>query len=205
MQTENTSPIDQLADLSMQLKVGKFEAKLNMAERCQILALRMAGMSLGAIAVTFGVNRRTVTHIQNPASPRYRSVRDARDAMGTEAFKAKYITQELVDRVKAAALTPEAQDTYKATDAAKNTHPNKRASRCAGITIHKGPHHTISHRIEIGWVEDMEGYPDGWYHKLLDTGEPTDAENWGGDPEAKSHHTSASALQYARNYLDENY
>jgi hypothetical protein len=204
MQTGNT-PESQLAALGLQLKVGKFEAKLNMHERCQILALRMAGMSLGAIAVTFGVNRRTVTHIQNPDSPRYRSVREARDAMGTDAFKAKYITQELVERVKAAALTAEAQDTYANTDAAKNIHPNKRANRCAGITMHKGPHHAFTHRIEIGWVENEPGYPNGWYHKLLDTGEPTDAENWGGDPDVKSHHTSASALQYARNYLDENY
>lgn len=204
MQTENT-PEQMLIDNGLKLGVGKFEAKLNMHERCQILALRMAGLSLGAIAVTFGVDRRTVTHIQNPASPRYKSVREMRDSMGAEAFKAKFITQEVVDRVKAAALTPEAQATYAETDNAKSAHPNKRANRCSGITIHKGPHHAFSHRIEIGWVEKLEGYPDGWYHKLLDTGEPTDAENWGGDPDAKSHHTSASALQFARNYLDENY
>lgn len=203
-----THPVNLIPKELMSLGTGKFEAKLTGNERCQILALRMAGMSIGAIAVTFKVNRRTVTHIFNERSPRYHSVRKMRDDMGNDNFITRFVTQELLDRVRAAALLPEAQMSgekyHEDKSAPKSGTPNARATRHSGVTIHASPLLKYSHRIEVGWVENMEGYPDGWYSKLLDVS-GVDAEEWFGDPDSNTHLTSATALAYARQYCNDNY
>jgi hypothetical protein len=190
----------------MQLGENKFEAKLSFAERCQMLALRHAGMSIGAVAIAFNVNRRTVTHIHNERSPRYHNVRAHRDDLGEEAFLTKYLTEDVVERVKAAAMTTEAQATYAAMDklpgSAKAGVPNPRATSNAGVSVHKGPNHGHSHRIQVAWV--AEATPPGWYSKLLDV-DGIDSTEWGGDPEAMSHLTSSTAMLWARKYLNENY
>lgn len=201
-------PVNLIPTELMSLGSSKFEAKLSSTERCQILALRLSGMSIGAIAVTFGVNRRTVTHIHNESSPRYHSVRKIAETMGRDAFLAKFVTEDLIDRIRANAVRAEAQESGEKADKRRSTEsngvPNPRATRHAGITMHKGPGHEFTHRIEVLWVEGKEGYADGWYSKLLDSG-TVDATEPFGDPDAKTHMTSATALAYAREYANANY
>lgn len=196
----NRIPLDALS-----VGESKFAAKLMVEERCQILALRLVNMSIGAIAATFKIDRRTVTHICKDSSPRYKQIRDIKQSMGEQAFISKYVTEDLLVRVTAAATTPEAQETWAEHDQkpAAGT-PNKQAHGKSGITPYKGPSHEHSHRIEVSWVEGKEGYPNGWYTLLLDTG-TVDATEYLGDPEKGSHLTSLSALNYAKAYLDENY
>lgn len=202
-----THPVNQIPSELLTLGTSRFEAKLTSVQRCEILALRMSKMSVGAVAVTFGVNRRTVTHIANEESNKYQSVRKLRDQMGHEAFVTKYVTEDLIDRVKAAALTREAQESYTEYDQEQPTRSgvaNKRATKSSGVTMHRGPNHAFTHRIEIGWVENTEGFPDGWYFKLLDVDGP-EATEWSGTGNEADHATSGTALAAARNYLNENY
>lgn len=200
-------PVNQIPSELLTLGTSKFEAKLTVTQRCEILALRIAKMSVGAVAATFGVNRRTVTHIANEDSNKYQAVRNLRDQMGREAFVTKYVTEDLIDRVKAAAQTREAQESYTEYDQEQPTRTgtaNKRATKSSGITMHRGPNHAFTHRIEIGWVEGAEGYEDGWYFKLLDVDGP-EATEWSGTGNETDHLTSGVALVAARNYLNENY
>lgn len=200
-------PANKLPDDMLRMGQNQFAAKLSFNERCQILALRLSNMSIGSIAVTFSINRRTVTHICNPESPRYHNVRAMLEKMGEKDFIHKYVDEDLLIRVRNAAQTEEAKSTYVVHEdrvATAQAAPNQRATANAGISVHKGPTHEHSHRIQIEWVEMSGDVPSGWYAKLLDvTG--IDAENWLGDPDARTHVTSKSALAYARNYLDENY
>lgn len=195
-------PANQLPADVMHLGDNKFAAKLTFDERCQILALRLSNMSIGAIAVTFGVNRRTVTHVHKKTSPRYQNVRKLCEAMGEAAFMTKYITEDLVARVKAAADTPEAQETYieqdKKPGSTKVGRPNRNANRHSGVTMYK------RNRIEVVWVEGLEGYPDGWYTKLLDVSDVNATEPFG-DPDSMTHLSSLTALNYGKAYLEENY
>lgn len=202
-----THPASLIPKELLTLGESRFAAKLTVNERCQVLALRIAGMSIGAVAVTFGVNRRTVTHICNDDSPRYHAIRKIRDTMGNDAFVTKFVTEDLVDRVKEAATKPEANESYAEHDALNPERkgvPNKRATKCSGISMHKGPNHAFTHRVSVEWVEDRAGYADGWYSTLLDV-EGEDASVPFGDPDQNSHLTSGTALAYAKNYCNENY
>lgn len=199
-------PANQIPQELLTLGDSKFAPKLSAFERCQVLALRKSGMSKGAIAITFGIDRRTVTHICNPRGTRYRSVRNEADSLGDKAFILKYVTEDLMQRVRAAAATPEGQasdDVDRQTPgAAKVGRVNKHATGKSGISMHKGDGHTFTHRIDVKWVEGKDGFPDGWYADLLDTSE---AGQLLGNPDDNSHLTSLSALRYAKDYLDENY
>src|SRR5262245_4445022 len=54
----------------------RFAAKLTFDQRCQVLALHRLGVTREDLAMMFGINRRTVTHIYNPQSEHYKSVRE---------------------------------------------------------------------------------------------------------------------------------
>lgn len=199
-------PANRLPAETLHLGDNRFAAKLSFDERCQMLALKLSNMSIGAIAVAFGVNRRTVTHVYQPHSPRYQNVRKQLETMGRDAFLTRYIDEDLINRVKAAAETPEAQmsgNKYEQKESHSTT-PNPRATKAAGISVHKGEGHGFTHRIEVVWVDNKEDYPDGWYAKLLDTND-VNSEEPVGDPSVSSHLTSQSALNYARAFLNENY
>lgn len=207
MQFGPDHPVNKLPKELLTLGESRFAAKLTQEERCQILALRLVGMSIGAVAVTFKVNRRTVTHIYNESSPRYHAVRKLRDEMGAERFINRFVTEDLIERVKEAANTPEAQESYSEHDAANPERKgvaNKRATKCSGITMHKGPDHLFTHRIEVKWIEGMTDYVDGWYALLLDTDKGDELHPFG-DPDNNSHLTSCTALVYAKSYANENY
>lgn len=201
-----THPANKIPAELMQLGESKFASKLTVHERCQVLALRKAGMSKGAIAITFGIDRRTVTHICNATGTRYRNVRDQAQSMGDSAFITKYVDDELMQRVKAAAETPEAKASdekdAKKPGGSKLNVVNPRANGKAGVSMHKGAGHAFTHRVDVKWIEGKDGFPDGWYTDLLDTPEAGDPI---GNPDEHSHITSLSALTYAKAYLDENY
>jgi DNA invertase Pin-like site-specific DNA recombinase len=183
-----------------------FEAKMSFAERCSILALFRKGVSVRMLAAAFGVNRRTVTHITNPESTRYKAVRDREKAMGTEEFIAEYYTEAAVRKINDAAGKPElnqATSEYDANAGDRLTSASKRATGNAGINTVKLAHHEFSHRIEVAWLEantaeDDDGpfeHPAGWYWRDLD-GEQ--ADRWQGDPDTGTHTTSAKAFNHAK-------
>lgn len=199
-------PANQLPVAMLRGGDNKFEAKLTFAQRCSMLALHLSNMSVASIAAVFHVNRRTVTHAVNPTSTRYRNVRAERDRLGEQLFITTYLTQDVIDRVTEAANSPEAKASYSEHDktpgSVKEGRPNRLAKINSGINVYKGPNHAFTHRIEIVWVEDVAGYDNGWYSKLLDTDTPDAAI---GNPDEKSHMTSLSALQWAKRHLDSEY
>lgn len=179
---------------------------MSFAERCSILALFRKGVSVRMLAAAFGVNRRTVTHIINTESTRYKAVRDREKQMGTEDFIVEYYTEDAIRKINAAADKPELNQAiaeYDAKAGDRLTLSSKRATGNAGINTIKLPHHEYAHRIEVSWLEantaeDDGGpfeHPAGWYWRDLDSEQP---DRWQGDPEAGTHTTSAKALNHAK-------
>ena len=66
---------------------NKFGAKLDFTQRCEILALRHAGVTREVLADMYKVDRRTITHIYNPMSPHYKNVREQELRMGRDSFR----------------------------------------------------------------------------------------------------------------------
>lgn len=184
-----------------------FEPKLNFDERCAVLALHRQNVSIVMLAAAFGINRRTVNRIVADGSTRYREVRDQEKRMGTEEFCQHYITEEITQRVAAAADKPETKqssDQYDQTPKAERSGiPSQRANSLAGINMWQVPGAEYAHRIEVKWLEantaeDDNGpfeHPAGWFSRDLDGPNP---ERWDGDIENNSHVTSAKAFAYAK-------
>ena len=144
---------------------GKFESKLTFGQRCEILALYRKGCTREALAKLYGVDRRTITHIHNVKSPRYKNVREEELRLGRENFLTKYLIPEMMK--KAAEIVKPAE---------VPTH-NKLANRMAGLHMLQNDMCSYTHRVDIKWVTPEE-HPNvkiaGWYYRDLDSEWPDD-------------------------------
>lgn len=136
---------------------GQFEPKLTDAERCAVLAAYHAGVKAEALALAYGLNRRTVGHITNPYSKHYRATRKEMDKLGREAFIGQYFTADVRKKLIGVAKRPEL--------ATKRAQAN--ANRKAGIHVVKPDQCAYSHRLEVRYFDDRE--PRGWYVRDLDS------------------------------------
>lgn len=164
----------------------KYRQKLTFEERCQVLALMRQGLNRNVVAIAFDIGRQTVSHIANDTSPHYRSVREEYKKLGHEEFVGKYLTQEAVDRVSAAAHHPDVHKTAREERKAKaepETGPNHRATKHAGFHTVKPEQCAYSHRIEIKWFDAGDPINDpadvntrvsmpGWFYRDLDGDDP---------------------------------
>lgn len=167
-------------------KAGKFAPKLNDTERCAVLALAKSGIRRERIASAFDIDRRTVGHIVNPQSIRYKDVRNKYKAMGHKDFIETYITEEVA--IKVANLPAEAApvDVPKAT--------SRRANRLAGSHTVQPEQCAYPHRIEIAHLTDGPA-GEGWYYKDQDN--KTNPDDWfhNGDDSRKTSQACFDALQ----------
>ena len=135
---------------------NKFAAKLTFTERCEILALRHAGVRREVLAEMYNVDRRTITHIYNPMSRHYANVREQETTMGRERFRDTYLSDDLLSE----ALTY--VDEKKVDD-----NNNPKANGKQGIHVVRGVMCKYDHRVAIKWVESGVSEP-GWYYCDLD-------------------------------------
>jgi hypothetical protein len=139
------------------IRSNRFAPKLDFPKRCEILALYRKGLTRDALSSIYNVDRRTITHIYNPASPHYKNVRQAEIGMGTERFQETYLTPDALN--KALAFIEERKD--KGIGTINNKHANKKA----GIHTMRGEMCSYDHRVMIQWREDPV---PGWYYCDLD-------------------------------------
>ena len=139
---------------------GKFAAKLDFQKRCEILALYRKGITREALAIMYGVDRRTITHIYTQQSPHYKNVRQEEVSLGPARFADMYINDDILNR----ALT------YKQEKDGEKPNNNKFARGKAGIHNVRGKMCEYQHRVIIEWREDQE--PPGWYYLDLDGDNP---------------------------------
>lgn len=137
----------------------KFAAKLTFAERCAIYALFYKDhITKGVLAYAFGLNRRTVGHIVNEASPFYKNVRRRAKMYGLEDLYKEYVTEEIVSRVAEAAKLVVAHASTRVAD--KNSRdemaPQRRASRAEGYHEIQNEYCASPHRIKVEYCEDFK-------------------------------------------------
>lgn len=176
-------------------QTGKFAPKLNDEERCAILALVKSGVRRERIAAAYGLDRRTVGHIANPQSPRYKEIRNKYKAMGHDDFVKEFLTEEVA--LKIAALPEDEKHPAPKTGA-----PSARANRLAGIHKVKPEQCEYEHRIEIKYFIAGDHHPlEGWYYRDLDS--KTNPEQWfhNGPESMKSSHACYDAA--VENLLDD--
>ena len=144
---------------------GKYSAKLDFDQRCEILALHRKGVGRSVLAEAYGLDRRTVTHIYNPKSPHYKSVREEEQRIGPDAFLQKYITENAVSKLR---------KVVKVEGPVIPVHhpgpPGKRtATKYSGIHMVETDGTKFAHRIQIGWHEGgIDTGPPGWYYRDAD-------------------------------------
>lgn len=175
--------------------VGKFSPKLNDEERCAILALVKSGVRRERVATAYGLDRRTVGHIANPQSPRYKEIRNKYKAMGHEGFVKEFLTEEVARKI--AALPEDEKHPTPVTGA-----PSARANRLAGIHKVKPEQCEYEHRIEIKYCKaGDETEFEGWHFRDLDS--KTNPEKWfhNGDESLRSSHACYDAA--VENLLDD--
>ena len=143
---------------------NKFARKLDFSQMCEVLALHRMGYNNELLSKVYGVNRRTVTHMYNPRSKHYRSVREAEKEVGQLNFAETYATPEAVAAMEAAKATVNGEVN------------NKLANGKAGIHMLRGPMCDYDHRVEIKWVEGgTHNVKDsGWYYRDFDSEWPED-------------------------------
>lgn len=175
-------PLSILPEHAFTKNDGRFAAKLSEDQRCSILALVRNGVKQELAARAFGVDQRTVAHIANNHSPKYKAVRAAYNNLGHEAFTARYLTEDTARMVAAAAPEPAQQRVNPGLSTPEGI--SKRANRMAGVQIvpaldglRKAPR-----EIEIAFRSDIADMPDGWYYRDIA----------GDDPEGWYHHGEAS-------------
>jgi hypothetical protein len=150
---------------------GKYTAKLDFDQRCEVLALYRSGVGRSVLAEAYGLDRRTVTHIYNPASPHYKAVREEERRLGTGEFIKQYITENAVSKLKKILKTVDV-----VPDRPLGPRGKRNASRHAGIHEVKTSATDYAHRIQIGWCEDnLDNAGAGWYYRDADGPHP---ETW---------------------------
>lgn len=181
-------------------QAGKFASKLNEAERCEILALVKAGVRRDRVAAAYNVDRRTVTHIVNPASPHYKAVRKHHADLGHDAFLKKYLTEDVAQKIAALPDEPEDKPAPRDPNA-----PNARSNRLAGIQQIDAEDglRAYPHKVEIKYLQGEPGQAieaDGWYFRDLDSNDPNTWFHNGPD----SRKTSQACYEFlVENLMDE--
>jgi hypothetical protein len=149
---------------------GKFDNKLDFDQRCEVLALHRIGIPRAALAEAYGIDRRTVTHIYNPKSVHYRSVRAEEEKLGREAFLKKYVTENALNKLKQVKNEAVRED---AAPKKLPTRARRGSTKHAGVHIISTPNTDKDHRILIQWVEQpVDGAEPGWYFKDMDGVDP---------------------------------
>ena len=148
---------ERLALLRSLNETNRFAAKLSFDQRCEILALRHAGVRREVLAKMYGVDRRTITHIYNPLSPHYKNVRDLETGLGRDQFREKFVNDDLL-----AAATSQSRE--------EKVENNKYAKAKQGLHVVRGPMCNYDHRVAIQWIEaGQHGTTiSGWYYRDLD-------------------------------------
>jgi hypothetical protein len=157
---------------------GKFAPKLTQRQRCEVLALKILGHTREVMAKMYKVDRRTITHIYNPQSRHYHSVKEQLKMMGEKAFLAEYATPEVINRAmeQQEAVRPEF------------TGNNKFANARQGLHKVRGPNCSYDHRVYINWIEGGTENVEvsGWYYRDLDSDFPDGWYSAGGPDSLKS-------------------
>lgn len=139
---------------------NKFSPKLNMTKHCEILALYRMGYNADLLAKAYNIDRKTVTHMYNPQSNKYKGVKKQEKEMGTDSLIRVYVTDEVRLRV----------DSFRAH--VQEVGNNKSANLKSGVHVVQGQKCEFKHRVEIAWRDDME--VAGWYYKDMDGDFPND-------------------------------
>lgn len=137
----------------------RFAPKLTDDDRRAILALDKAKVSRHVIAAVYNVDRRTVGHVCNPHSPHYRGVRNDYKNMGHDEFLVKYLTADVVAKVKE--YKP---DLPAPSPSVKGSSARYKAK--AGLHKVQPEQCSYEHHIEIAFQPTMD--PPGWYYRDLD-------------------------------------
>jgi hypothetical protein len=161
---------------------GKFAPKLSFAQRCEILVMLRAGIGRATLAKAYGINRRTITHIESPASPHYKNVREELVRLGPDEFRAQYLTEDGAKRVRKAMIGGE------------DSGPKQSANRDRGMHTVRNDYCKYDHRIQIEWLPDGE-LGAGWYFKDLDGPFP---DGWFSGYDDESRISSTACLKGAK-------
>lgn len=161
MSSKSTSPSERIPAEFLAGNDGKFKAKLDEADRMRCLASVMAGIKKDIVAVAFGIDRRTVSHMTNPYSKHYKSLRDKAKAMGEKAFVKEHFDEIALERIRSA-KPPKAE-------AEKTGGPNIRAKSKAGVNVVRPEQCSYSHRINVAFRQEPE---PGWWYQDLDGPDP---------------------------------
>lgn len=172
---------------------GKYNAKLDFDQRCEILALYRTGqVSRAALAAAYDIDRRTVAHIYNAKSKHYHSVREEEKKLGPAAFLEKYLTENVLVKLRKV-KADEVKEKAGRPILAKRTH-----SRFAGVHIVRNDMCDHEHRILIQWLEKgLDDAGPGWYYQDADGTAP---ELWLHNGE-KSRRTSKDCLDAVKENL----
>jgi len=134
---------------------NKFSPKLSLTKHCEILALYRMGYNADLLAKAYGVDRKTVTHMYNPQSPKYKGVKGQEKIMGTDGLIRVYVTDVVLAHIKNFETPVEELS-------------NKYANKKEGVHLVQGINCTFKHRLEIRWCEPDEVEVKGWYYKDMD-------------------------------------
>jgi hypothetical protein len=144
--------------------VGHFDPKLDMDQKCQMLALHRAGVSNRDIGQIVGLDRRTVGKVYSVKSGKYKNIREIEEQMGRTAFQERYLTEEVIEKLKSVRAV---------RSVVPGPHPNRSATSKRGIHTVQDPDGEATHRVQIDWVEN-EGFGAGWYYRDLDSDKPNE-------------------------------
>lgn len=190
---------------------GQFLPKLSHGERMGIYAAAKTGTNMVLLALVFGVNRRTITHMVSDASKSYGPIKREYIKLGHKEFVNRYLTPDIVARIQAGMNDPEisaksvmatkqldAIEAAERSQKAKQTGPNPRANTMQGLRSIKGKD-GLSHRYEIKWLDSHPNMPTacGWFVRCLDSSMP-DFWQTGGDRTDTGFWTSIEAYNYVR-------
>lgn len=141
-----------------------YAPKMSFAERCSCLAFYHAGVKKNVLALVFGVNRRTVSHIVNDHGLHYKNVRERRRELGPDEFNRTYITEELTMRINEMRSHPDVEKTQGEIDSERSSNkPNERAAKKAGYHLVVGEVTGMKCNVEVKWISSKHDPEQGWF------------------------------------------
>lgn len=160
---------------------SKFVAKLSHVDRCSVLAFAKGGVKVPILSLAFGINRGTVRHITNSASPHYRAVRKEY-VEDPERFMDTYITPEWRRKIELAAANSAEQMVTEKDLSQRPKGTTKRANSAEGLhsITHDELGNIVTRQFAVRFFETMPdgtalpasfggaARPPGWYLLLQD-------------------------------------